>query len=107
MDRDIMDLSLVARQARHNSERWFGVMHDEHPSTLKYFYGLALAGEVGELANLLKKHWRTQEQNTLDVADELADAFTYLLLLADELRVDLLDALEKKQAVCEARWGNG
>lgn len=103
-----MDLSLMAKQARHNSERWFVDLHARSAETVRLHYVLGLAGEAGEVANLFKKiHTgkRSLEQSQDDIAGELADVFTYLLLLADECRVDLLDAFEAKQAICEQRWG--
>lgn len=105
MDGDCMDLSLVARQARHNSERWFPSIHTDQ--FLDVFYALALGGEVGEVQNLLKKKMRDQNFNLKQhcIGSELADVFTYLLLLADELHIDLMAEFEAKQAICEARWG--
>lgn len=64
---------------------------------------LALMGEVGEVAELLQ--WLTQEEaaavadddlRRAEVADELADVAIYLLRLADELGVDLSQAIRAK-----------
>jgi len=59
----------------------------------------ALVGEVGELANLIKKI-RRGDINRMDVqddiADELADIQTYLDLLAFRLGVDLGEATKSK-----------
>lgn len=44
---------------------------------------------------------------TAEVESELADVFTYLVLLADELGVDLIVANVDKAAECERRWGGG
>ena len=103
---DNMDLTLVARQARRNSERWFPKLHD---GTIKLgpFYCLALAGEVGEACNIMKKAVRhvLVKPSKDDFASELADIFTYLMLLADEYQIDLMAEFEKKQSVCEMRWG--
>jgi NTP pyrophosphatase (non-canonical NTP hydrolase) len=105
---DCMDLSLMGRQARHNSERWFPGLHYSNED-LRVFYSLALAGEVGELCNIVKKYVRTGNETRLregGIGSELADIFTYLLLLCDELKIDLFAEFEAKQAICEARWGN-
>lgn len=102
-----MDLSLIAKQARHNSERWFPQLHISED--MASFYSLALAGEVGELCNITKKYVRTSNRSIFrenGIGAELADIFTYLLLLADELQIDLLNEFEAKQAICEARWGH-
>ncbi len=59
----------------------------------------ALAGEVGELANLLKKVRRGDVLMTSarsDIADELADVAIYLDLLAYHCGVDLSRAIVEK-----------
>lgn len=108
---DAMDLSLMGRQCRKNSERWFPAIHDPQKQAMPIdiHYTLALAGEIGELANLVKKMYRYTGANIEDIyqqlPSELADIFTYLILLADEWHIDLLEAFEQKQFVCEQRWG--
>lgn len=50
-----------------------------------YFLALALCGETGELANILKKKWRGDSGDRVAVAvirDEIADIRVYLELLA-------------------------
>src|ERR1700757_2841826 len=97
-----IDLDQIAKRARRNSERWFPQLHADQDMTT--FYSLALAGEMGEVANLAKKRMRRASgvvEFESQIADELADIFTYLLLLADECNVNLVDAFEKKQAICE------
>jgi NTP pyrophosphatase (non-canonical NTP hydrolase) len=102
---DNMDLTLVARQSRWNSERWFPELHSGNID-LGPFYALALAGEVGEVCNLIKKTVRNKNMIIAkDLELEMADVFTYLLLLADEYAIDLMEAFEAKQKVCELRWG--
>lgn len=59
-------------------------------------WGCALAGEVGELCNLIKKMRRGQEVALSDVADEMVDVFTYLDLLAARLGISLADHVPKK-----------
>lgn len=102
--RDAMDITLIARQARWNSERWFPALHAGNPD-LTVFYTLGLVGEAGEVANLIKKEIRQVGGDRSKLADELADVFTYLILLADECQVDLIEAFEAKQRICEQRWG--
>jgi NTP pyrophosphatase (non-canonical NTP hydrolase) len=61
------------------------------------FLALALAGEVGEVANLVKKDWRGDTLPALvaDVTEELADCRIYLELLAGCFGVDLDAACER------------
>lgn len=46
------------------------------------FLALALCGEAGELANLIKKRWRGGVDLSEEVRDEIADVRVYLELLA-------------------------
>lgn len=60
---------------------------------------LGLAGEAGEVANVIKKMWREHEGKvTLDdrrrVADELGDVLWYLSQLATELHISLNDIVQ-------------
>lgn len=46
------------------------------------FLALALCGEAGELANLIKKRWRDGVDMSDEIKDEIADIRVYLELLA-------------------------
>ncbi len=46
------------------------------------FLALALCGEAGELANMIKKRWRDGADLTEEVKDEIADIRIYLELIA-------------------------
>lgn len=101
-------LTRLAAAMRANSERWFPRWHsDDLGMPLHVAYALGLAGEVGEVANVVKKIMRDGEsaQKRADLGAELADCFTYLLLLADEAHVDLVAEYERKVVVNEQRWG--
>lgn len=59
------------------------------PRDLNYL-ALALCGEVGELANELKKFYRTGSSSHLEAAStELPDILIYLLLVTDAMGFDL------------------
>lgn len=74
-------------------------------STDERFLALALCGEVGELANMIKKRWRDGADLTEEIRDELADVRIYLELLAKcfDLEGDKLDdrVLQKLGKVVE------
>ena len=102
-------LADLARQMRENSERWFPKWHaDDLGMPLTVAYALGLSGEVGEVANVVKKQMRDGDDADLTegLGAELADCFTYLLLLADECNVDLLAEYEQKRMVNELRRGH-
>lgn len=46
------------------------------------FLALALCGEVGEIANKIKKRWRDDADLSAEIREEIADARVYLELLA-------------------------
>ena len=99
-------LAMITVTSRRNSERWFPALHTNNPE-LSVFYTLGMVGEAGEVANKVKKSLRGIGDVThAEMVSELADVFTYLLLLAGELEIDLVQAWWLKQKVCEDRWGS-
>lgn len=89
-------------------ERDWGRFHD--PKSLV----LAIAGEIGEVAELFQ--WlpanSAREQAVVDplrarVTDEMADVLLYLVRLADVLDVDLFQAARDKLGVNSARFVPG
>lgn len=74
----------------------------------KRFLALALCGEVGELANLIKKEWRgdSDPEFSRKVADELGDIYAYLRLIALAYNLDLDEVIENITIPkIKARWG--
>ena len=72
---------------------------------------LGIAGEAGELCEVIKKIARLRDTNGHKVVnprskleEELADLFYYMIVLADRLGIDLLDALEKKMIENRRRY---
>ena len=53
-----------------------------YSSTDERFLALALCGEAGELANIIKKRWRDNVLLIEEARDEIADCRVYLELLA-------------------------
>jgi NTP pyrophosphatase (non-canonical NTP hydrolase) len=84
------------------------------------YVALNIAGEAGELANVMKKIWRTDtriadaegygvitgEQRTL-IADEIADVMMLTLVLANHLRIDVEAEVQRKLAVIDERLRGG
>jgi len=60
------------------------------------FLTLAICGEAGELANLIKKLWRGDEVDQDQIRDEVADIRIYLEHISRHLRIDLDRACEQK-----------
>lgn len=100
-------LNELAETCLANSKRWFPAMHTATWDQVTHMT-LGLAGEAGEVANLVKKVNRGSDHLSRmrpDLALELADVLTYTLNLAACLNIDLEEALATKQAICEQRWG--
>src|SRR5262249_25610274 len=61
-----------------------------------YFLALAICGEAGELANLVKKMWRGDDVDAAQIRDEIADLRIYLEHLSRHLQIDLDSACDQK-----------
>lgn len=69
-------------------------------------WGCALSGEVGELCNFFKKMSRGDKIPKEHLAHEIGDIMTYLSLTADNLDIDLEDAIVEKFNIVSKRWGS-
>lgn len=72
-------------------------------------WGVAVAGETGELCNILKKVRRgdyTVDDARQDIADEAADIVTYLDILCMNADVDLGKAIKSKFNLVSVRVGS-
>ncbi len=81
--------------------------HDKEGRFNWEFYAIGVAGEAGELMNLLKKVKRGDFQlNKEEIAEETADIITYCFLLLSALDVDpektIMDKFEKVNKRLEA-----
>jgi NTP pyrophosphatase (non-canonical NTP hydrolase) len=90
-------------------EKMMAHLFPAYSNTDERFLALALAGEVGELCNMIKKRWRDGADLTDECRDEIADIRVYLELLAkcfniEGVRLDhrveqkLLKVVEKHKA---------
>lgn len=106
-------LDTLAEQMRRNSERWFPGIHVDPVVPLHLFYAIGLSGEAGEQLDEIKKTLRSRiidpaeltVEHRAKIGAELADVFTYLLLLADELGLNLVYEYQKKAKLNEDRFG--
>lgn len=100
--------------------RWDGVWRFSNAATVHNLmqYTIALCGEAGEFANVVKKHVRSSDENA---AGELVDArskmleelvdvqiyFTKLLLVLGCDASEFREAWDAKHQVLRERWGAG
>jgi NTP pyrophosphatase (non-canonical NTP hydrolase) len=83
-------------------EKMTGHLFPAYSNRDERFLALALCGEAGELANMIKKRWRDAADLTEEIRDEIADIRVYLELLAkcfeiegDKLNERVQSKLEK------------
>jgi NTP pyrophosphatase (non-canonical NTP hydrolase) len=99
-----------------NRPAWFATADFEHRRRLtglwqayspedRNFLALSLCGEVGELANKIKKHWdgRMDPPSRSEIAEEIADVRILLELLAHTLTIDVDESVGQKLAVLSQR----
>ena len=74
-------------------EKMIAHLFPAYSSTDERFLALAICGETGELANMVKKRWRDGADLTEEIRDEIADIRVYLELLAKcfDIEGDKLD----------------
>lgn len=107
-DHVLTDLDAIQRRAIGDSRAWFPDVHATKQSAVVHF-ALGIAGEVGELVNIVKKVNRgsaSWDDVAVPIAHEMADVLIYLCDLATELGVDLATAVEDKREVLIERWGD-
>jgi NTP pyrophosphatase (non-canonical NTP hydrolase) len=92
-----MNNEITIQQAQESVDEWIKSVG------VKYFSELTNLGilveEVGELARIMVREYGDQSFKKSDLnatkADELADIFWVLLCLANQMNIDLTDALSK------------
>jgi NTP pyrophosphatase (non-canonical NTP hydrolase) len=99
-----MQLRQISAINRARTKRW----HEHGAAWTSSDWSNALAGETGELCNIIKKIRRhetgvTQSYNTPEMSvliaklrDEIADVFLYLDLVANHFELDLEDCIFPK-----------
>jgi NTP pyrophosphatase (non-canonical NTP hydrolase) len=97
----------LAQECLADSALFFPEIHVTPRKALVHFT-LGLAGEAGEVANLVKKGNRGSmgwEEVAQLLRHELADVLIYLLDIAAVLDIDIEQAVAEKREVNRERWG--
>jgi NTP pyrophosphatase (non-canonical NTP hydrolase) len=100
---------MLSIQCREDSVRWFGDSGVAEGFPALMHHSLALAGEVGEFCNIVKKIDRGSLNLgdaivRKDLAFELADVYIYTLNLAGLMGIDLEDLYKIKRAENDQRF---
>lgn len=99
------DLYQLADKCMADSKRWFPDSHADLS-----MYALGIAGEAGEVADLVKKIARgslTVTEAIDDLREELIDVLIYILCVGNLLHIDWDVEYAKKFQINEMRFGNG
>lgn len=116
-DPDMGPLSKLAETMHRDSAAWFPGVHERGHDAIITHFTLGVAGEAGEVADVVKKAdicglvpscdlHADGKHSAEALASELADVLTYTLALAHEAGVDLDAAYEAKRRVNVERWGD-
>jgi len=100
---------MLSIQCVEDSERWFGDRFDPKSWEAIMHHTVALAGEVGEFANIVKKVDRGSlnlgdAATRVEMAEELTDVLIYVLNLAGVMDVDLAELYKMKRTKNEQRF---
>lgn len=69
---------------------------------------LGVAGEAGELADAIKKHWAYEKPlDVTNIREEAGDLLFYLMLLLDECGISLESVFEQNTAKLARRYPSG
>lgn len=106
------DLNEFARQCLDDCYTWFPTMANETAERQIVHFTLGMAGEVGEVVELIKKwHGGRPGYNIEDrellgrIAEEICDVLQYVGDLAFFLDLDLDRAMDAKRAANAERFG--
>lgn len=96
--KDLTKIQKEFDESHTGKNPWYTIPTDDSPAPLGYT-ALCLAGETGELANIIKKIIRgefTIIESRKKIAEELADIFAYTLKISYQMDIDLEDAYIQK-----------
>jgi len=97
-----MNLKELIEQCQRDSDRWFPSVSKDLPFTV-----LALVGETGEMANIVKKVVRgsiSLEKVKDDLGEEAVDVLIYLCMVFAALDIDPIQVYKEKRQKNELRF---
>jgi len=103
---DLMRLQRQFDEQHAANFQWDEKVSEENLNMLKFLI-ISLAGEVGEMAGIIKKILRgdfSLNSSLPAIAEECADIFAYLIKMCYQLNIDLEGAFLRKLEKNKARF---
>src|SRR3990172_11518670 len=95
-------LNDLQRALEEESDEMFG---DRWRKGSRLYWATALAGEVGELCNLVKKEARDGTELTAQIGEEIADIVITSFLTASVLDLQVEEVVARKRKLVRSREG--
>lgn len=103
---ELMDFQKEFDSRHEGNFKWDTKVSDENLEFLEFLV-IALMGEVGETANIIKKILRGDfklSEKKEDLEEEISDIFAYLLKLSYQMDIDMESTYLKKMKINEERF---
>ena len=98
-----MDADEFQREALKTLKKWGRLREDLNDIV---YLVLAINGEAGEVAEVVKKAWRDGKEIDKDwLVEELGDVLWYIAVLSHELGVPLSEVMERNIKKLRERYG--
>ncbi len=99
-----MDLT-IKRIQEYLKEKYEICKPEEMKNHERYF--LKLIEEIGELAEVIRKNKRIENDNIKDsIEEEISDVLYYILMLANTYDIDVEEMFRKKEELNAKRYGH-
>lgn len=95
----------VRKMQKYLEEKYKKTKPEELKNTQRYF--LKLIEEVGELAEVIRKNQRMEDNNIKGtIEEELSDVLYYVLMIANTYDIDLEKCFRTKEELNSVRYGH-
>lgn len=104
--KDLMNLQMEFDLNHSSRFDWSIKITDSNPEILEFLI-IGMVGELGELANLIKKIIRgdTNINNEINnIEEEISDIFIYLIKMCNQMNINLEESFLKKLDVNKKRF---
>ena len=95
----------IRKMQKYLKEKYKRTKPEDIGNTQRYF--LKLIEEIGELAEVIRKGKRMEDNNIKgNIEEEISDVLYYVLMIANTYDIDLEDCFRIKEELNRARYGH-